>query len=161
MSEHQSTKLKAFSWLSMTPLGTPVEPDVYRMYARSPAARPSARAGAWLTAWLQVNVFVGEARTGRVFMKKTAAEGGGGNSGHSSSTAAQEDARKTTFTSQSASIDRLRAAGAAWSAGTYAARAFMMPKKAIMACAPFGTITPTRSPGFTPCAIRKPAILSA
>ena len=31
IDEHQSTKLVAFSWVSITPLGTPVEPDVYRM----------------------------------------------------------------------------------------------------------------------------------
>src|SRR5205807_6981382 len=30
-SEHQSTKLTAFSWESITPLGLPVEPDVYRI----------------------------------------------------------------------------------------------------------------------------------
>ena len=29
--EHQSTKLIAFSCVSITPLGMPVEPDVYRM----------------------------------------------------------------------------------------------------------------------------------
>src|SRR5574341_1999752 len=29
----------------MTPLGTPVEPEVYRMYARSLSTRPSGRTG--------------------------------------------------------------------------------------------------------------------
>ena len=31
VAEHQSTKASAFSWLSMTPFGTPVDPEVYRM----------------------------------------------------------------------------------------------------------------------------------
>ncbi len=81
--------------------------------------------------------------------------------GHPSRTDAQDLASTAALISQSVMMARLRATGAVKSAGTYAARHFMIARKAVMACTPFGRITPTRSPGVTPAATRKPASLSA
>ena len=41
----QSMKASAARWLMQTPLGRPVEPDVYRMNARSSASPSLARRG--------------------------------------------------------------------------------------------------------------------
>src|SRR5438034_1161971 len=45
-SKHHRTKESPFRWVSMTPLGTPVEPEVYRMYARSSSITPGSKGGA-------------------------------------------------------------------------------------------------------------------
>ena len=107
----QSTNASTVSWVIITPLGAPVEPDVKSRWARSAGAAPGASAGA---ASRSARVKAAGASS----IAPTTGSGPGSSASTSSSRARDPASTSTTSGSAAPTMRATREAGPAGSTGT-------------------------------------------
>jgi hypothetical protein len=153
LDAHQRTKLRACRCESITPLGVPVDPDVYRMYARSSSTTRMPGSGTFASVASAYGTVADPSEPFEDPSSTTNVTRGSCPSRAGSSVAARPAVETTALTEQSFQMVASRGTGAFGSSGTYTAPAFIVPYTAATISTHFGRWMPTRSPGATPASM--------